>query len=93
MGREGSGGRVGRAGGAKRAGGVASHLEEVDEGRDRPRAHHRLCRVRIAFGKGFEGGSAVAAGAVGGGAEERDEGCGEEEGRRASGEGCVVRGA
>ena len=66
---------AGRTGGA---GGVASHLEEVDEGRDRPRAHHRLCRVRVAFGKGFEGGGAVAAGAVRGRAEERDEGCGEE---------------
>ena len=67
----GAGRRAGR-------GGVASHLEEVDEGRDRPRAHHRLRRVRVAFGKGFEGGGAVAAGAVRGRAEERDEGCGEE---------------
>ena len=81
---------AGRTGGA---GGVASHLEEVDEGRDRPRAHHRLCRVRVAFGKGFEGGGAVAAGAVRGRAEERDEGCGEERrGGERQKKGCVVRG-
>ena len=73
--------RSGRVGRAKGRGGVASHLEEVDEGGDRPRAHHRLRRVRVAFGKGFEGGGAVAAGAVGGRAEERDEGCGGEEER------------